>query len=142
MVVMIALIVALPALSGVASYDKNPEYLAKKKDQSVTDEYTPVNPTGTYLAPDEVESYKEVDKDDKPSTGRRLRDAKLTGDDIPVKLRLQDADLSNLRKRGSHARHNLDDKNPNQYDYDLDQLIEEELQKDRIEANAADYNEV
>ncbi|VEU19570.1 DEKNAAC100120 [Brettanomyces naardenensis] len=150
MLLMILVIVVLPQLSGVASYHSNPDYLRKQKEKelaSLPDHKEPITtPIGssTYIPPDEVEGLSTTTATAESAASHlknfgsdvynKVKTAKITHDDIPVKLSLSnEADLQQqIRKRGRQnpAKANND---PNSYDYDLDELIDEELDNDKKE---------
>ncbi|VUG15868.1 DEBR0S1_01904g1_1 [Brettanomyces bruxellensis] len=141
---MIAVIVILPKISGVASYSRNDDYFEKKrKQQAIHLEevrqkqlHQPLS-SSTYIPPDEEEGYiaasSSVSKGN-TKTGlkeiyHKVKNVKITEDDIPVKLHLLDkpgrTPLTNTATTVE------DDQDPNKYDFDLQELIKEELSNDR-----------
>ncbi|KAG7892830.1 hypothetical protein KL925_001004 [Ogataea polymorpha] len=129
MATFIALVIFLPLLSGMFTYKPNPSYLEKRKQTEVEklkshrdDGY------GGYVPPDE---QLELEKQAK-SSGSRIysKISHLTPDDIPIKLQLQNQ--GELKSRTARKLVTTDS-NPNNFDYDLNELIDEELENERAE---------
>lgn len=107
-VVIVAVIVYLPYSTGLIKY--NYEKKPKKTPKKETPKHREYN---GYVPPDEVQEQK-------PKAFNTGINTNITKDDIPVKVSLTGG---NLRKR----REKLDvDSNPNNYDYDLDEIINEQ----------------
>lgn len=147
MVVMVAITISLPALSGLVTYKKNPEYVEKKRNRlnkmknnspAVSDAasvpYTYEAPDANFDIDDLVSSQSSAFSGVR-SKLKNLHAPKITENDIPVKLELVGESELKRRVRGSHSRGKIAvDINPTTYDYDIDELIDEELEKDREEA--------
>lgn len=135
-VILVAVIIYLPYLSGLVSYkvDKVPKRGPVKKNEfsssHVTESYG-------YIPPDEqISQSSAVDGIWKKA---RLEPPKInvTSDDIPIKLTLKEN--SGLKRRHKEK---LDiDSNPNNYDYDLDELIREESEAAIAEQRRQFYND-
>lgn len=143
---MVAITIMLPQLSGLATYTNNPDYIEKQKEkkqaklkstssQSLENQYT-------YEAPD-----AEMDGDELTSTNtsskfsgvrsalNKITHPNLTEKDIPIKLEL--VGENELKRRVHSKKDDFNGKiltsNPNNFDYDLDEFIEEENRKDQME---------
>ncbi|CAN3357878.1 hypothetical protein DICA1_C04060 [Diutina catenulata] len=111
-IVLCGAILYLPAASGLTQVQKN------KRDRKVS-----------YKQPDQVpQYYGHDDHDDQPETVKDKLKHKLqvSNDDMPVRIALR-GDHQGLRNR----HHDKIDTNndPNQYDYDIDELIAEENER-------------
>lgn len=141
MVVMVAITVMLPAMSGLVTYKKNPRKV--KHDESPqlgatastsSAPYTYAAPDADYDAEDLVSSKSSALHDVRAKLGR-LHAPKITENDLPIKLELVGENELKRRVRGKNSGAasrgvNLD---PAAYDYDVDELIEEELERDEEE---------
>ncbi|CAK7909450.1 hypothetical protein CAAN1_24S01244 [[Candida] anglica] len=139
-VIIIAVVILLPYSTGLTSFEKNKR--TKKSGHSSNGSATSGQEQiyGGYVPPDEANALYNQEH---TSTSLRDRAAALkerinvTSDDIPVRIRLSDSQAG-LRKRGTKEK--LDtDINPNNYDYDLDELIEEEQNKAQEEQRKEFY---
>lgn len=144
MVIMVAITVMLPTVSGLVTYKKNPGYAAKKqekKNKRNTNDNVTTNSNGfTYEAPDaDIDADDFVSSKSSAFSGVRsklskLHAPKITENDIPIKLELVGESELKRRARGVNKRGKVDlNINPAAYDYDIDELIEEEMEKDEIE---------
>lgn len=118
--VIVVFILALPYVSGIASYDVE----RKKKTMKKTNLEPAKEPVSAGYVPP---SFDLKNSEEASASGiSALKDKiKLTSEDIPLKLHLNDT--SNLRRRKTDK---VDlDTNPNNYDYDLDELIKEEWEE-------------
>lgn len=140
-VIIIVFVIVLPQLSGIATVKIQPKRTFKAsddQDEPVTTEYQ------GYVPPDEQKRIEEqrLANAKRKSTLNTLKSFKnISKDDIPLKFKLNDNTGTQLRKRGANpvARK---DSNPTNFDYDLDELIDEELQndeRDRISENERKY---
>ncbi|CAH2351354.1 hypothetical protein CLIB1423_03S04412 [[Candida] railenensis] len=130
---LIALIIILPSSAGLLKLERNTR---TKKSAEPERSKNPSSSSGQeysgYLPPDEYNALQEQKREQyqKESSikarASALKDKiNFTANDIPVKFSLQDQ--QRLRHRNKER---LDiDNNPNNYDYDLDELINEEKEK-------------
>ncbi|EDK39616.2 hypothetical protein PGUG_03714 [Meyerozyma guilliermondii ATCC 6260] len=115
--VFVVLAIALPYMSGLATYEKQKK---KKPTKSVHSTSAVSSGTMGYLPPDEIARQEQANETHKDSLKNRV---KVTTDDLPVRMTLKHDGTPSLRKR----KEKLDvDTDPNHYDYDLDELITEE----------------
>lgn len=155
MVIMVAITAALPQITGLAKYTSNPDYQLKKKERedsehSNREARSSASQTNSYVyqAPDADLDDDEITEEITSGTSsafkgvrstlKKIAETKITERDIPIKLELSGE--SELKRR---ARHGTDGKrlhvtgvtraDPTSYDYDIDELIDEE--------NANDYKE-
>lgn len=106
---------------------KKAEYQQKdSKKKTVHHEYS------GYVPPDEALRMKEEEASKGLASTIREK-VKLTNEDMPIRIGLRQE--ANLRKRGGKV---LIDNDPNNYDYDLDELIEDET-KGEAKRAAAEY---
>ncbi|KAG7697600.1 hypothetical protein KL930_000345 [Ogataea haglerorum] len=129
MAAFVALVIFLPLLSGMFTYKPNPSYLEKRKEKE-SEKLKSQNDDGYggYVPPDE---QLELEKQAK-SSGSRIysKISHLTQDDIPIKLQLQShGELKNRTARKPVTT----DSNPNSFDYDLNELIDEDFESERAE---------
>ena len=148
MALMITAIVVLPKLSGVASYRRNEDYFEKKRkkqslhlDQVRESRISQPLSTSTYIPPDEEESYTAISSSvsgGDTKTGlkemgsqlyHKVKNVKITEDDIPVKLHLLGKPDRTVSSKSETTVE--EDQDPNKYDFDLQELIQEELSNDR-----------
>ncbi|KAG7191577.1 uncharacterized protein KQ657_002970 [Scheffersomyces spartinae] len=120
-VVIVVFILALPYVSGIASYDVERKKKPVQKKSAVEPSRSMGAPVG--YVPPSFEVKDDAEEAASTSGISALKDKmRLTSEDIPLKLHLNDS--SSLRRRKTDK---IDmDSNPNNYDYDLDELIEEE----------------
>lgn len=84
-----------------------------------------------YIPPDEVLRMK---KEELAGSSRSFSDrVKVTSEDIPIRIVLNQDGI--IRKRAGNV---VSDRNPNNYDYDLDELIRDET-KGEADRSAAKY---
>lgn len=103
-IVLVGVVVMMPYLTNLVSYqyEKKP---TKPQKTRVRNEYN-----SRYVPPDQ-----QVEQTEAKSSGIR----KITAEDVPIKLKLNNTQVKRRKER-------LDtDSNPNNYDYDLDELINE-----------------
>lgn len=105
--VFVAVMVYLPYSANLIKYEKNQKNRNENHDSTKASEN--LKTQQQYVPPDEV----GVSESKAKSSGLK----NITSDDIPIKLRLNQP---HQRRRA----HKLDvDRNPNNYDYDLDEMI-------------------
>lgn len=142
MVVMVAITVVLPQISGVARYTNNPDYDAKKREKrsSVKSEQPEIQ-SNVYRAPDEDFNSDNIDSAKVSghngrfgvrATIKKIVQTPITESDIPVKLEIVGEETLKRRVRGerSSGRAVTD---PNSYDFNIDDFIEEENKRDEME---------
>lgn len=118
-IVFCAIVLYLPYSVGLTQIERQ-HHEAKAVQKKKNDEYT------GYIPPDEELRLQEQDNE---KHGLRAKASALkekmhvTSGDMPVRIRLNQG--GELRKRKETIQI---DKNPNTYDYDLDELIEEETE--------------
>lgn len=146
-IILIAAIVLLPSLSGLTkvSVETHPHHKKevkptnKKKQNEVGDSYQ-----FGYVPPDELSSTSnELDKEGFLKAEARALKEKLQvhSEDVPIKIKLKNfaVDENGLRRRKAEK---LDlDTDPNSYDYDLDELIAEESESARQNAQREFYKD-
>lgn len=116
-------IIALPALLGLTKLEKNKPG-SKKKVKKSNEVFT------GYVSTAQEEQHKRDKLKEKIN---------LTNEDLPMKISLKGVDDSGLRNR-NHDK--LDtNRDPNEYDYDLDELISEETERVRKETVAEFYKD-
>lgn len=129
--IFVALAIGLPYFSGLATYQKQ----ARPK-RAKTDQHSSAASSGSaaYLPPDEAARQARSEEPQHESFRDRVR---ITADELPVRMTLNESGQS-LRKR----REKLDtDRDPNHYDYDIDELINEEGSKAAAEQRAQFYRD-
>ncbi|ODV86880.1 hypothetical protein CANARDRAFT_6450 [[Candida] arabinofermentans NRRL YB-2248] len=140
-VLVVLIVIILPQTSGLFTYAKNPAYEEKRKLRKISQtskSQKKEDDFGTYVAPDEEEGFQLKDSNEKKSklksfgTGVYTKLNSLTQEDIPVTIHLQNDNI--LKKRTTKKASNITDRNPDNYDYDLNDLIAEELEKDEEES--------
>lgn len=102
-IILVAVVIVLPYLTDLVSYkyEKKPVKSVKTKSNQLSSGYVP---------PDQ-----QTEQTQAKTSGIR----KITADDVPIKLKLKGTQVKRRKER-------LDvDSNPNNYDYDLDELINE-----------------
>lgn len=134
--VIIAIIVYLPYASGLTTFEK--QEIRAKQAKPIAKE--PSQPSyGGYIPPDELYHQQELEESSNSLRGRASaikEKLNITSNDMPVKIAL--LDHQNLRKRNQKEKLDTDN-NPNNYDYDLDELIEEERDKSVQEQKSDHY---
>lgn len=151
MIIMVGITIMLPQLSGLATYKKNPDYISKRREKREV-EYKDAAANAafqserayTYSAPD-----ANIDGDNSEavttssaskfgtmrSTLNKFAHPNFTERDLPVKLELTgENELKKRLKRKSSSTSTSIYSDPNKFDYDIDELIEEENQKDVLES--------
>lgn len=116
-VLLCALVLYLPYSAGLTHIEtetrSKPTEIKKKKDDY-----------NGYVPPDEILRREEEESENRGLRARAsaLKDRiNVTSEDMPIKIRLNQETV--LRKRHEKV---VSDGDPNKYDYDLDELIEEE----------------
>ena len=116
-VVFCAVIVYLPYAAGLTTLEKHSDKKTKKeRKRHENDEYS------GYLPPDE-ELRLQQESSSKGKTSALKDKVKITSDRMPIQIKLNQE--NGLRKRTERK---VGDFNPNNYDYDLDELIREETE--------------
>ncbi|GME90582.1 hypothetical protein B5S28_g4928 [[Candida] boidinii] len=159
MLLMVVITALLPLITGLAKYEKNPNYKKDKRQDSNNDQISSndnnkyskyIQSTGGYIPPDELNSNSNNNNNNKDSNSEssksfgtgvynKLKD--IQRDDLPVQLHLNvDGDKnSSSSSSGLRSRKNIKNLDaassidPNAYDYDLNDLIEDEIEDDRQE---------
>lgn len=126
--VLVFLVLALPYLSGVTKYEFDKKQKSDRKPKEHTSK--PFHEYQAYTPPDEAFMSEQEKRDRlealKEKASALKEKANVTSSDIPFKIRLQDGE-NMLRKRKTEK---LDfNPDPNEYDYDIDELIREEGEK-------------
>lgn len=155
MVVMVLVIALLPQFTGLVKYTNNPDYIEKKRKKELLREeklkesqknnYDNNNNTGYYQEPDqyiddETEGITSSSKTSKFSIRSKLNNlahTQITEKDIPIKLELTGESELKRRVRGKNTNSipisEVLKANPNNYDYDIDEFIEEENNNEVLE---------
>lgn len=119
-VLLCALVLYLPYSAGLTHIEKN-----TKKEIPHAELKKPANDDyDGYLPPDEILRREQEEKESHGLKARALalkEKIHVTNDDVPLKIRLNQETV--LRRRHEKVSGDTD---PNNYDYDLDELIEEE----------------
>lgn len=128
-ILLCALVLYLPYSAGLTHLERD---VRKSEPQTVKKraEYN------GYIPPDEELRQQEEENESHGLKARAsaLKDRiRVTSDDMPIKIRLNQDTV--LRKRNEKV--NVD-RDPNNYDYDLDELIEEET-RGAAQKQAADF---
>ncbi|OWB86808.1 hypothetical protein B5S33_g5522 [[Candida] boidinii] len=165
MLLMVVITAFLPLITGLAKYEKNKNYKKNHKKDSTNaknaankySEY--IQSTGGYIPPDELNSNSNNNGNDSKDSSSKLSKSFGTGvynklkdiqrDDLPVQLHLNvdDAKTSSSSSSGLRSRKNIKNLDvassvdPNSYDYDLNDLIEEEIEDDRQERMSKRVND-
>lgn len=136
MLVMGAVTIMLPALSGLVTYKKN----SRKSQHQVSFKPVPAADVPyTYTAPDadinveDIVSSKTSALHDVRTKLGRLHAPKITEDDLPIKLELVGENELKKRVRGRKSGVSTINLDPAAYDYDVDDIIREELERDEEE---------
>ncbi|GEQ69147.1 hypothetical protein JCM33374_g2818 [Metschnikowia sp. JCM 33374] len=117
-VVLCAVILYLPYAAGLTTVEKQ----SRKKTQQKTKRSSADDQYSGYVPPDEELRLQE-EAGSKGKTSALKDKIKITSDSMPIQIKLnQDG---GLRKRTERS---VGDFNPNNYDYDLDELIREETE--------------
>lgn len=126
-VILVAGVLYLPYAAGLTTLE-----VEKKKKKIQTHEDDADQDFG-YVPPD-VAAARSAKSTSIKSQASSLRD-RIASQDIPVKIKLDSS--NNLRRR---TKERLDvDSNPNNYDYDIDELIREEAEEAAQEQMRQDY---
>lgn len=166
MLLMVVITALLPLITGLAKYEKNPNYKKDKIQGSNNDQISSndnnkyskyIQSTGGYIPPDELnsnsnnnnnkDSNSEFSKSFGTGVYNKLKD--IQRDDLPVQLHLNvDGDKnSSSSSSGLRSRKNIKNLDaassidPNAYDYDLNDLIEDEIEDDRQERMSKRVND-
>lgn len=117
---MVVFIVLLPVMSGLTQIEKQKPTASKQKARS-KEQFE----SQGYIPPDElIRGENESQSSFKDRVEAMKKKINVTSNDIPYKIRLQHENDSGLRRR---TKEKLDiDTDPNNYDYDVDELIREE----------------
>lgn len=136
-VVLICAILLLPYVSGLTRFEKNKRRVAPSAPPAAA--AAPSAPSYGYTPPDEFEAGEAESASFRSRASALKSKISVTSNDIPVKIAL--LDHPGLRKRTTER---LDtDNDPNNYDYDLDDLIREEKERAVDEQRREHYrNEV
>ncbi|GME71161.1 unnamed protein product [Ambrosiozyma monospora] len=139
-------------MSGLVKYEKNPDYKTKrqqaKQQKEKEQDQQSYGYGGGYVAPDaNLDADTFTQNTTGSSSGSKREALKNLGagvynklkdvdkDNLPVRIQL--ADESVLKKRAKASKGGLHpsvtDNDPNKFDYDLDELIAEEQEKDARE---------
>ncbi|GMG33865.1 unnamed protein product [Ambrosiozyma monospora] len=138
-------------MSGLVTYEKNPDYKTKRQQKQQKEKeqnQQSFGYGGGYVAPDANLDADTFTYNTGSSSGSKREALKNLGtgvynklkdvdkDNLPMRIQL--ADESVLKKRvkasktgGLHP--SITDKDPNNFDYDLDELIAEEQEKDALD---------
>lgn len=125
-VVLCALVLYLPYAAGLTQIEKNTKTVEvkKAKKQPQFDGYIPLD--------EELRQQEETNV----SRASGLKEKfSVTSENMPLRIRLNQD--STLRKRQERT---VVDRNPDTYDYDLDELIREETEGAAEKANAEFYS--
>lgn len=149
-VVMVAVTIMLPQLSGLVTYTNNPDYIQKQKEKKEAENKSRglEHQTGlqqpnafAYEAPDanlegddEILSSKSSAFKGVRSTLGKLTHPQLTESDIPIKLELVGENELKKRVRRKDVESEKVNTDPNDFDYDIDEFIDEENKKDVVES--------
>lgn len=129
---LIILAIVFCAISIYLPYSAGLTRLEKKKKQQKQTQSTTTNDFHGYIPPDE-ELRRQREQDEQLGLKARASALKeklnVTSDEIPFLIRLNQGD--GLRKRNDRnaSEKVVTDQDPNDYDYDLDELIEDETQQ-------------
>lgn len=135
--ILVFLVLALPYLSGVTKYEFDKKLKVGRKTKEHKSK--PVHEYQAYTPPDEAFMSEQEKRDRleglKQKASALKEKANVTSSDLPFKIRLQDGE-NMLRKRKTEK---LDfNPDPNEYDYDIDDLIREEGEKATAATAASD----
>lgn len=146
MVLMVAATVMLPKITGLATYTKNPDYVQKKRERNHREDdarntQPSVSNTFTYEAPDanmEGDEVVESKTSAFSKVGSKLKKMahapNITESDIPIKLELVgENELKRRARKGkttSTITPNVLKVDPTSFDYDIDEFIDDENERD------------
>lgn len=150
MVVMVAITIMLPQLSGLATYTNNPDYIAKQRErkeaknksrpsqkfsgQQQQNAFTYAAPDADIEGDDQAVSSKSSAFKGVRSTLNKLAHPQLTESDIPIKLELVGENELKRRARRREEEPKKINADPNNFDYDIDEFIDEENRKEVLES--------
>lgn len=145
-IIFVILILLLPSVSGLTkvSVQTHPHHKKDSKPTNKKQNEVPDNYQYGYVPPGELTlSSNDVDNEGFLKTEARVLKEKLQvhSDDIPIKIKLKNfaGDETGLRRRKAEK---LDlNTDPNSYDYDLDELIAEETESARQNAQKEFYKD-
>lgn len=121
--VLCIVIITLPAILGLTQFEKNKPG-SKKKTKKSHEVFT---------------GYVGTTQEEQRKRDKLKEKINVTDEDLPVKISLKGVDGSGLRNR-NHEKLDIN-RDPNQYDYDLDELISEETERVRKETVAEFYKD-
>jgi hypothetical protein len=145
MIIMVVVTLMLPQITGLAKYTTNPDYVSKKREklkekESKEKSRSNTNTTYTYQAPDaELDADDAITSQTSAFSGVRsklknIHTPNITERDIPIKLELVgESELKRrVRKNDINGRitENVIKADPTSFDYDVDEFIDEENEKD------------
>lgn len=117
-VLVCAAVLYLPQMAGLTHLEK------QKKQKKPVHQQKHEDPVSGYIPPDE-EIRRQKEEEERKSLAARASGLKqkmnLTNDDVPLKIRLNNEETLTRRKEKISTDHN-----PDTYDYDLDELINQE----------------
>ncbi|OBA19933.1 hypothetical protein METBIDRAFT_44964 [Metschnikowia bicuspidata var. bicuspidata NRRL YB-4993] len=116
-VVLCVIILYLPYAAGLTTVEKQARKTSEQEKASQT-----ANQYSGYLPPDE-ELKLQQEAASKGQTSALKNKMKVTSESLPIHIKLNQDGV--LRKRTERS---VGDLNPNNYDYDLDELIKEETE--------------
>lgn len=125
-VVLCAIILYLPYAAGLTQIEKNHRTAEVKK--------TKKEPQFHGYIPLDEELRQQEEEEDSSRASAIKKKFSVTSDDMPVRIRLNQD--STLRKRQDRT---MGDRNPDTYDYDLDELIREETEGQAAKSRAEFY---
>lgn len=138
MAIMVIVVIVLPQVSGLTKVKYQPHRKAVVEDEPLEEEQDQYS--GGYVPPDVLqrreESQKKKNSKSKVSIGALKEKMNYSKDDIPLKLQLttENEDVHNLRRRTTAKKVEPSEVNdPNAYDYDIDELIQEDEQDQQRE---------
>lgn len=121
--ILCIVIITLPAILGLTQFEKNKPG-SKKKTKKSNEVFT---------------GYVGTTQEEQRKRDKLKEKINVTNEDLPVKISLKGVDGTGLRNR-NHEKLDIN-RDPNQYDYDLDELISEETERVRKETVAEFYKD-
>lgn len=150
MVVMVAVTIMLPQLSGLTTYTNNPDYIAKQRErkeaknksrssrdfsgQQQQNAFSYAAPDAEIEGEDQAVSSKSSAFRGVRSTLSKLAHPQITESDIPIKLELVGENELKRRARRREEEPKKINADPNNFDYDIDEFIDEENRKEVLES--------
>lgn len=132
-IIVVVFTVALPTLSGIGKFEIDKNASKKKKNDDYEDESTATTSDyAGYVPPDEYDKINSEDLEAKSK--RQLLKERLENVNIPISFKTDALDNHErvLRQRRFAQKSEKDD-DPNEFDYDIDDLIAEEDKQRAIE---------